>query len=231
MIRPILIILFLMLTFVSAKSQKFQPGFFIDNRGQKVEGLIRNNPSGKAPIKDEGFIVYKDNAKGTETRLSASDIKCYVMGQDSFVVAHAPNNSTWTKQELDFVMVVLNEPLKLYVINGGSTGGGGGFGVHPGVSVGTGIGGGGYGSGLGGGLGISLGGGHGGGGGSNKITYFFGANTAEMSQLTADNFDDVMSEIMGDEPQAVEAIRSGKFTVGNISGLIKYFKALKATHH
>lgn len=152
-----------------------------------------------------------------------------MVGQDSFVVAHAPHNETWTKQELDFVKVVLNEDLKLYMINGGSTGGGG-FGVHPGVSVGTGLGGGGYGGGMGGGLGISLGGGGGRNGGSNKVTYYYGANTAEMSQLTVDNFNDIMSEIMGDEPLAVEAIRSGKFTVGNINGLIAYFKKLKASH-
>jgi hypothetical protein len=231
MIRPILIILFLMLTFVSAKSQKFQSGFFIDTRGQKVDGLIRNNPSGKAPIKDEAFIVYKDGPKGTETRLSASDIRCYVIGQDSFVVAHAPHNETWSKQELDFVKVVLNEQTKLYVINGGSTGGGGsGFSFHPGLSLGTGIGGG-YGGGLGTGVGVDVGGGGGGGkNGNGKITFYYGANTAEMSQLTVENFNDVMTDIMGDEPLAVEAIRSGKFTVGNVGGLIAYFKDLKKAH-
>jgi hypothetical protein len=225
MLRPILLILFLMLTFVSAKSQKFQPGFFIDRRDQKVEGLIRTNPSGKAPIKGEGFIVYKDNPKGTETRLSASDIKCFVVGPDSFVVAHAPHNTTWTAQELDFVKVVLNEEVKLYVINAGSaSGGGSGFSFHPGISIGAG----GYG-GFGGGIGTSIGGG-GNEGKKGKITYYYGANTAEMNELTTENFNDAMSDIMGDEPQALEAIRSGKFTVGNINGLILYFKQLKAAH-
>ncbi|MES2277589.1 MAG: hypothetical protein V4592_16310 [Bacteroidota bacterium] len=215
-----------MLTFVSAKSQKFQPGFFIDRRDQKVDGLIRTNPSGKAPIKDEGFIVFKDNPKATETRLSASDIKCFVIGQDSFVVAHAPHNTTWSAQELDFVKVVLNEEVKLYVINGGSTGGGGsGFSFHPGLSIGTG----GY-SGVGGAVGTSFGGNGNNGRGNAKITYYYGANTAVMSQLTPDNFNDAMSDIMGDEEKALEAIRSGKFTVGNINGLITYFKQLKSTH-
>jgi hypothetical protein len=221
MVRSILIILFLMLTFVSAKSQKFQPGFFIDRRDQKVDGFIRTNPSGKAPIKDEGFIVYKDNLKGTETRLSASDIKCFVVGQDSFVVAHAPRNTTWTAQELDFVKVVINEEVKLYVINGGNTSGGGsGFSFHPGISIGAGSGG--YG-GFGGGIGTSIGGG-GNQGKNGKVTYYYGANTAEMNQLTTENFNDAMSDIMGDEEKALEAIRSGKFTVGNINSLITYFK-------
>jgi hypothetical protein len=231
MIRPILLILFLMLAFISAKSQKFQPGFFIDTHGQKVEGLIRTNPSGKAPIKDEGFIVFKDDAKATETRFSASDLKCFVIGQDSFVVAHAPHNETWTAQELDFVKVVLNEEVKLYSINGGSSNGGGGsgFGLRPGVSVGTGIGSGG--AGLGSGVGLSFGGGGNGGGGKNaKLTYFYGPNTAQMSRLTEENFNDVMSDIMGDEPQALEAIRSGRYTVGNIGSLITLFKQAKANH-
>jgi hypothetical protein len=52
-----------------------------------------------------------------------------------------------------------------------------------------------------------------------------------MEQLTTDNFNDAMSDVMGDEPLALEAIRSGKFTVGNVAGLIAYFKKLKADHH
>jgi len=221
MIRSILIILFLMLGFMPAKSQKFQPGFLIDTRGQKVEGLIRTDPPGKAPMKDEGFIVYKDGKKGTETRFSASDIRCFVVGQDSFVVAHAPHNETWSKKELDFVRVVLNEEVKLYLLDGGSTSGGKSFGFHPSVSIGTG----GYG-GFGGGVGY--GGDDYGSYRNAKTTYYFGANTAEMEQLTPENFNDAMMDIMGDEPKAVVAIRSGKFTVGNVNQLIAYFKQLKA---
>ncbi|GAB3928951.1 hypothetical protein [Mucilaginibacter myungsuensis] len=217
-----------MLTYVSAKSQKFQPGFFIDRRDQKVEGLIRTSPSGKAPIKDEAFIVYKDSEKGTETRFSASDLKSYVVGKDSFVVAHAPRNETWSAQELDFVKVVLNEEVKLYAINAGKVSGGSGFRISPGISMGTGIGGGGMGGvGIGYGGGIGIGGGGGGSAKQGKITYYYGANTAEMNTLTPENFNDVMSDIMGDEPLALEAIRSGKFTVGNVNGLIEYFKKLK----
>ncbi len=230
MIRPILLILFLMLTFVSAKSQKFQSGFFIDKRGQKVEGLIRTDPSGKGPIKNEGFFIYKENEKGTETRLSASDVRCFVAGQDSFVVAHAPHNESWSKQETDFVKVVLNEETKLYMINGGVTSGGGGsgFGLRPGVSVGTGLGTGG--AGIGSGVGLSFGSGGGRSGKAQKVSYYYGANTAVMNELTTENFNDAMSDVMGDEPKALEAIQSGRYTVGNVSALITYFKQLKAAH-
>ena len=228
MIRPILLILFLMLTFVSAKSQKFQSGFFFDKRGQKIEGLIRTNPSGKGPVKGEGFFIFKDNEKGTETRLSTSDVKCFVIGQDSFVVAHAPHNATWNKQETDFVKVVLDEEIKLYTINGGTTNGGSGLGLRPGVAIGTGVSTGGLG--VGSGIGLSFGGGGGRTGKAEKVSYYYGANTAVMNELTIENFNDAMIGVMGDEPQAVEAIQSGRYTVGNVNALIAYFKKLKAGH-
>ncbi|PTQ96760.1 hypothetical protein C8P68_104249 [Mucilaginibacter yixingensis] len=219
--------IFLVLTGISltASAQKWQKGFFIDRRGQKVEGVIRTNPSGKAPIKDEGFIIYKDSEKGTETRISASDMKSFVAGADSFVVAHAPRNTNWSKKETDFVRVALNEDLKLYVLDGGSGGGGSKFSFHPGISIGTG----GYG-GVGGGIGYGGDPYYGGGSGNTKVTYYYGANTAEMEQLTPQNFTDIMVEIMGDEPDAVQAIRERKFTYGNIDKLIAYFKSLKAAH-
>lgn len=223
--RQILILSFLLLIYASAEAQKFQPGFFIDKRGQKEEGLIQTDPSGKAPIKNEGFIIFKENEKGTETRFSASDIRCFVAGQDSFVVAHAPNNETWSKQELDFVKVVLDEEIKLYMLGGdGNSGGGSGFGFHPGVAIGAG--GGGM---MGGGMGISIGGGNGS-GGNSKATYYYGSNTATMHQLTVENFNDAMMDVMGDEPGAIEAIRSGRYTVGNVHMLVAYFKQLKAKH-
>src|SRR4051812_7393874 len=99
--RSILIILFFMLTYVSAKSQKWQPGSFTDIKGNKVAGLIRENPSGKGPIKDEGFIEFRDDKKTNPYKLSASDLKSFIVGKDSFIVAHAPHNQTWSKKELD----------------------------------------------------------------------------------------------------------------------------------
>jgi hypothetical protein len=110
--RSILIILFFMLCFVSAKSQKWQQGSFTDVKGNREAGLIRTNPSGKGPIKGEGFIEFKDNEKTNPYKLSASDLRSFVVGQDSFIVAHAPANESWNKEETDFVKVVLDEPIK-----------------------------------------------------------------------------------------------------------------------
>jgi hypothetical protein len=223
--RSILIILFFMLTYVSAKSQKWQPGSFTDVKGNKVTGLIRENPSNKGPINDEGFIEFKDDAKSNPYRLSASDLKSFMIQKDSFVVAHAPQNTTWTKKELDFVKVVLDEETKLYVANVGTGGGGRGIGVSP--EFGAGVGSGGY-SGAGGGLAINLGGG----GGRGKVTstYYYGANTAEMQQLTPINFKDVMSDIMGDEPDVVDKIQTNQYNFTNINKLIIYYKQVRESH-
>src|SRR5438445_1465319 len=90
-------------------AQKWLPGSFTDIKGNKVTGLIRKNPSNKSPIKDEGFIEFKDDSKANPYKLSASDLKSFSIGQDSFVVAHAPGNSNWSKKELDFVKVALDE--------------------------------------------------------------------------------------------------------------------------
>ncbi len=214
-----------MLIYVSAKSQKWQPGSFTDVKGNKVTGLIRENPSGKGPIKDEGFIEFKDDPKTNPYKLSASDLKSFTVGQDSFVVAHAPHNTYWTKKELDFVKVALNEEIKLYVANVGTVSGGNGIGVSP--EFGGGIGTGGY-SGVGGGLSVNLGGG--GKGGKVMTTWYYGANTAEMELLTPINFKDIMSDVMGDEQDVVDKIQAGQFNLGNIDKLIAYFKQVKASH-
>lgn len=210
-----------MLIYLSAKSQKWQAGSFTDIKGNKVTGLIRENPSGKGPIKDEGFIEFKDEAKSNPYKLSASDLTSFMVGKDSFVVAHAPRNETWTKKELDFVKVVLDEQTKLYMANVGTGRGGSGIGVQP--AFGAGVGSGGYG-GASGGVAINLGG-----NGKGKVItiYYYGANTAEMQQITPMNFKDIMTDIMGDEPDVVDKIESNQFNYTNIDKLIAYFQQAK----
>lgn len=220
--KSFIIIPFILLSSI-ASAQKWQPGYFYDIKGNKVQGLIQHNPGGKGPIKKEGFIVYKDNPKANEIKLSASDIKYYVVGKDSFIVAHPPAYETWPKADLDFVKVELDEPLKLYTY-GGSSGGGGGFRLTPSFSGGIGTGG--YG---GGGVGINLGSGGGNGGGSTRVTYYFGTSVGDMSQVTPMNFIDVMTDIMADEPQAVEAIQQGKFNISKMQGLVNFYQKLKAS--
>ncbi len=221
--RSILIILFFMLIFLSAKSQsgKWQPGHFTDVKGNKETGFIRVNPSGRGPVKQEGFIEFKENEKAGPYKLSAGELRSFVAGSDSFIVAHAPKNEVWTKHELDFVKVVLNEEIKLY---SAKVGGGRGIGFAP--EIGAGFGSGGYGGGLGGGISIPLGG-HGGG---EKNAYYFGANTSEMQQLTNENFQDIMIDIMGDEPEVINKIQTRVYTLSNIDKLIIYFKQVQTSH-
>ncbi|MDB5157037.1 MAG: hypothetical protein JWR50_1744 [Mucilaginibacter sp.] len=221
-----------MLAFTSTYGQSWLPGYFYDVKGTKNPGLIRVDPRGKGPIKGEGYIEYKENAKAESIKLSASDLRSFVAGKDSFIVAAAPRQG-WAKYDLDFVQVAVDGPLRLFEAQGGAGGGGGGF--SPGLSVGAGggtggYGGGGFGGGVSGGVSIPIFGGGGGGRGSGKTAYFYGANTAEMQPITNENFIDVMSEIMGDEPEVVEKIQTKKFGPNNMEKLIAYFKQVQAGH-
>ena len=211
---------------LTAHAQKWQPGYFIDVKGAKTTGFIHPNPGGSGPIKNEGFIEFKEDEKANPYKLSTSDLQCFVAGKDSFVVAHAPGNETWAKKDLDFVRVVVNEEVKVYATRGAGSGGSGrGIHVSPGVGLSTG----GYGSGLGGGLGISLGGGDGG-GKKSKMSYYYGSSTATMQHLTDENFIDIMSDVMGDEPEVVERLRNRQYHLANMDKLVEYFNKVKASH-
>ncbi len=216
---------------MQACAQKWFPGHFTDIKGNKDNGFIRMNPPGRPPVRDEAFIEFKEDDKSEPFKLSTSDIQSFVIGRDSFVVAHAPGNSSWGNREFDFVRVALDEQVKLYAARGGSGGGGGsGFSFEPGISTGFGTGGygSGFGAGVGAGVNIPIGGrGRGGYGQTGKVVFYYGANTAEMQPLTNENFVDVMSDIMGDEPDVVEAIKNHRYGLGNMDKLIAYFNKVK----
>lgn len=223
----ILILLFFTITVNAAIAQKWPQGYFYDTKGNKVTGFINQYPRGKAPMKDEGFIEFKEDSKAPTIKLSASDLKSYIVGRDSFIVAATDR---WSEKILDFVRVALDTDLKLYAAFG-NTGGGGGSGFTPQVGIGTGIGGGSYGGGFGGGVGggisIPIGG-----SGRAKSTevYFFGTSTAGMKPISNQAFIDIMVEVMSDEPEVVEQIRAKKFNLGNIEKLIAYYRAVEASH-
>ena len=212
----------------TAIAQKWMPGHFIDVKGVRTDGFIYPNPGGKGPFKNEGFIEFKNEEKTTPYYLSTSDLQSFVAGKDSFVVAHAPGNETWAKRDFDFVRVALNGDIKIYATLGAGSGGSGG-GKKVQVSPAVGIGAGNYGASYGGGLGISIGG-NGNGGGSGKMSYYYGENAATMKHLNNENFVDVMSEAMGDEPEVVQQIRANRFGINNIEKLITYFNKVKASH-
>jgi len=226
--RSSLIILCFMLLCITAKSQSWQPGYFYDTKGTKSTGFIRVNPGGKGPIKGEGFIEYKETDKDAPIKLSASDLRSFVAGRDSFVVAIAPATG-WAKYDMDFVHVAVDGPIRLFEARGAAGDGGSGVGFSPGVGVGLGGGGGtgGFGGGLGGGISIPIGG-RGGRGKGGKAVYYYGANTASMKPLTNENFVDVMTEIMGDEPDVVEKIQTKKYSLRDMEKLIAYYNQVEA---
>ncbi|MDB5007634.1 MAG: hypothetical protein JWP45_2027 [Mucilaginibacter sp.] len=219
-----------MLAIISAKSQsrKWLPGHFTDNKGNLGVGLMRIDPSDHGPVKNEDFIQFKENPKANPIELSAGDLRSIVIGKDSFVVAHVMENRAKEKNGLGFVRVVLDEDVKLYAAKDERAGGRGGisFGPEVGAGIGFGGGGGGFGWGLGGGISIPLGG-H---GSRNSFTggYYFGADPAEMKPLTNENFQDVMTDIMGDYPEVVNKIAEKVYNLDNIDQLIAYYRQVKA---
>jgi hypothetical protein len=220
---PFLILLLFTVAF-SASAQlglnQWDDGYFYDAAGTKITGQIVANPSGKSPQDTEGFILFRKDKGQEKEKLTASMVKSFVAGKDSFTVAHAPRSEAWTGRSIDFVKVLVDEPLKLYA----TTGGGGG--LSPGISPSLGIGGGSFGSGVGGGLGINLGGGR----GKGKNAYFYGDNPGALTELKRDNFIPIMIEIMASEPEIVEKIKNKKYRYGNMDQLILDFYALKEAH-
>jgi hypothetical protein len=231
--RYFLTIIIIAMVGISANAQKWLPGHFTDAKGNKEAGFIRVNPAARGPMPDEGFIEFREDSKANSFNLSASEIQSFVIGRDSFVVAHAPQGEMWAKKEFDFVKVALNEDIKLYAARGGSGGGGHGVVFEPEIGVGAGVGTGGYGSGVGagvgGGIGIPIGGG-GGGEERGKTTWYYGENTAGMKSLNDLNFEDVMTDVMGDEPDVVDKIHAKVYVLANIDRLIAYFKQVQAGH-
>jgi len=225
--RPILIILFFLQIIVSVKSQaqKWMPGHFTTVNDSIGTGFIRIDPSGKGIIKDEGFIEFKTDKKAKSFKISAGNIKSFVIGRDSFIVAHAPKNETWRGKELDFVEVVLDDDIKIYAGYGGNSGSSGN-----GFSVGIGLGGGfgipigrNFGMGIGGGLEVPLFGN----GNDEGLAWYYGEDTAHLFRFTEENFEDITSNIMGDEPDIVEKIHSKFYNLSNINKLIADFKKLR----
>ncbi|MFD0751547.1 hypothetical protein ACFQZS_15450 [Mucilaginibacter calamicampi] len=223
MIRHITPILLLSLLSFSAIAQKWQQGYFYDKRGVKNVGYVNQTPSGKGPIKNEAFIEFKEYEKDKPMKLSASDMKSYVVGRDSFVVSVSLTDD-WASEQMDFIRVAINAPLKLYMAKVGNINARQkAVSVNPALS--TGYGSGGLGGGLGGGVSINLGRNRGGGG--THIAYLYGESTNGMKAITEENFIDVMIEVMGDEPAAVEQLRSGKVTLRDMEKIIAYYHKLE----
>ncbi len=200
---------------------QWDDGYFYDAAGNKVVGQIVANPSGRSPQDSEGFILFRKDKGEEKEKLTASMVRSFVAGKDSFTVAHAPRSEAWTGKSIDFVKVLVDEPMKLYAITGS------GGGVGPGISPSLGIGGGSFGSGVGGGLGINLGGGR---GGKGKPVYYYGDNPGTLTELKRDNFVEIMTEVMAAEPEIVDKIKSKKYRYGNMDQLILDFYKLKEAH-
>ena len=51
-----------------------------------------------------------------------------------------------------------------------------------------------------------------------------------MKRLNDLNFEDIMCDMMGDEPDVVDKIRAKVYVLENIDRLVAYFNKVKASH-
>lgn len=215
--RYLIIISFLLIYNVSnaqllGLGNRWEAGYYYDVNGQKVNGLIDQRPSGRSPQPGEGFILFKETKDAEKQKLSASMIRSYVIATDSFTVTHNNYNELRTENGMDFIKVLVDEPLKLYA---GST--------HTGSAVRPSIGGGlGSGGGIGGGISINLGK-----GGSSRFVYYYGTNPDMLTEVTRKNFAEIMTEIFASQPDAVEKIKNKTYKFNDIPDLVAYFNQLK----
>ncbi|MGV8880283.1 MAG: hypothetical protein ACOH2A_14785 [Sphingobacteriaceae bacterium] len=218
--RSILIISLLFFQTVSnaqllGLGNRWEAGHYYDVNGQKVDGFISRDPAGKSPQPGEGFIIYKAAKDAEKQKLSASMIRSFVIGLDSFTVTHNTHNELRTLNGIDFIKVLVNEPLKLYAANAAV-----GRAVSPAIGGGFGSGGG-----IGGGVSINLGR-----GGASRFVYYYGTNPDMLTEVTHKNYVEILSEIMAGQPEAVEKIRKKTYKFNDLPKLIVYFYQLKTTN-
>ena len=86
-------------------------GCFYDLKGNKYAGLISRNETEKSIFVGHGDYIWFKKDKDDEKHMVTSDsMRAYVAGVDSFVVTHVAG-----LKKLPFIMVVMNEPIKLYL--------------------------------------------------------------------------------------------------------------------
>lgn len=191
---------------------RWEAGYYYDVNGQKVNGLISRDPSGKSPQPGEGFIICKAAKDAEKQKLSASMIRSFVIGRDSFTVTHNTHNELRTLNGIDFIKVLVNEPLKLYAATAAVE-----KAVSPAIGGGFGNGGG-----IGGGVSINLGRGS-----ASRFVYYYGTNPDLLTEVTHKNYVEILSEIMASQPEAVEKIRNKTYKFNDLPKLTAYFNQLR----
>ncbi|TFF36692.1 hypothetical protein [Mucilaginibacter psychrotolerans] len=237
----------------SLYAQIWQPGYYTDVSGVKYYGIIRPCPGGKGPFPGEGYIEFKDSEKGEVMPLTTRDVKWFVAGQDSFVVAKQPAKGKWSSNPTDFLRVVMNEEVKVYalrvadgkpatykgsghtrktttaerlIFGGLSADRNSAIAQNPTVTK----------DGLYKGAAnytlpvfpAVLSSGPSNRGSSYNKWYYYGNSPNEMQYVTDDNFQAMIALVMQAQPKLVEYIKANPFGLDNIEQLITYFYKTKA---
>jgi len=198
MLKITLPLLLILLFFVDiANAQKWQPGYFYDNDGNKNVGFIANYINDEY-IRDpnQKSFLFKAGPNDNYSKIFAGNITSFVVAQDSFVVSDSR-----ILNETPFLQVATNGPLKLYIAR---------LPRHtPEFGLGTQIG------------FLSIG------GATSfpytKNKYYYGNNPDNITELTRKDFIDVMSRVMADKPEVVKKIQDKDYRYGDMNDLLVYY--------
>jgi hypothetical protein len=105
------------LTSLHAKAQ-FKYGYYYDNEGAKVVGLLRFNYGGNLfTDKSDGdcSVSYKPYDKGKKKTLTTSDISCFVIERDSFTTIRNFRLNALVTYPKDFAKVLASGRINLYM--------------------------------------------------------------------------------------------------------------------
>jgi hypothetical protein len=99
----------LLTLFSQFASAQYAPGYYIDSTGNKVPGLLKYEFGGNIFTNNKKGacrLVYKPDSASKTTKLSAMEIKGFVIGSDSFTVIHDFRLNAMVYYPQDFVHVL-----------------------------------------------------------------------------------------------------------------------------
>jgi hypothetical protein len=95
---------------------QYEPGFYIDSAGNRVDGLLKYTYGGSiftSKAKGDCRCLYKSDSARKAVKFTAMDIRGFVIGQDSFTVIRNYRLNSFVTYPVDFCHVIETGPIVL----------------------------------------------------------------------------------------------------------------------
>ena len=94
----------------------YQPGYFYDSLGNKVEGLLKFKYGGGLGGKKNGdcVLLFKTDRKDKKDKYTPDEISSFVIGKDSFAVVRNFSLNAFVYYPMDFAKVNANGKINIY---------------------------------------------------------------------------------------------------------------------